>query len=267
MIVTILGTGSQGNAIVVECDDDRLLIDAGFPARTLARRLRLAGIAPESIRALLLTHAHGDHVAGARVAARRFGWTVYATQGTLDALPELDDLAPIVVRARETLCLDTLRIAPLRIPHDCAEPVAVCVESAATGARVGIAYDLGHVPASLEAALHDLDAVILESNHDDAMLRNGPYPRSVQHRIAGAYGHLSNGAAARLARRIATGALRHVVLAHLSEQNNTPEEARSAVARGLKGTNFRGTLSVAAQHSMTRVTVARSRRVEQMTLF
>jgi len=267
MIVTVLGTGSQGNAIVVECDDDRVLIDAGFHARTLVRRLRLAGIAPESIRAMVLTHAHGDHVTGARVAARRFGWAIYATQGTIDALPELDDLSPIVVRPRETVQLDTLRISPLRIPHDCAEPVAVCVENAATGARVGIAYDLGHVPMSLENALRDLDAVILESNHDDVMLRNGPYPRSVQQRIAGAYGHLSNGAAARLARRIASGALRHVVLAHLSEQNNTPDAARSAVARGLRGTDFRGTLSVAGQHTVTRVTVARSRRVEQMTLF
>jgi phosphoribosyl 1,2-cyclic phosphodiesterase len=267
MIVTVLGTGSQGNATVVECDDVRVLIDAGFPARTIARRLRLAGIAPESIQAMVLTHAHGDHVSGARVAARRFGWAIYATQGTIDAMPELEDLSPTVVRARETVHLDTLRISPLRIPHDCAEPVALCVESATTGARVGIAYDLGHVPMALENALHDLDALVLESNHDDVMLRNGPYPRSVQQRIAGAYGHLSNGAAARLVRHIASGALRHVVLAHLSEQNNTPEAARSAVARGLKGTAFRGTLSVAGQHTVTRVTVARSRRVEQMTLF
>lgn len=267
MIVTVLGTGSQGNAIVVECDDDRILIDAGFPARTLARRLRIAGIAPESIRAMVLTHAHGDHAYGARVAARRFRWAVYATQGTIDAMPELADLAPIPVHPRETLQLDTLRIAPLRIPHDCSEPIALRIESAATGARLGIAYDLGHVPMAVERALHDLDAVIIESNYDEFMLRNGPYPRSVQQRIAGAHGHLSNSAAARVVRRIATRSLRHVVLAHLSEQNNTVEVAQESVARGLKGTEFRGVLSIGAQHTLTRITVGRTRRVEQMTLF
>src|SRR5688572_12047494 len=215
MIVTVLGTGSQGNAMVVECDDDRILIDAGFPARTIVRRLRLAGIAPESIRGIVLTHAHGDHAYGARVAARALQWAVYATQGTIDAMPELASLRPIAISPRETLKLDTLSIVPLRIPHDCAEPIGLRVESAATGARLGVVYDLGHVPSSVERALHDLDAVILESNHDEVMLRNGPYPRSVQQRIAGANGHLSNNAAARLARRIADRALRHVVLVHL----------------------------------------------------
>jgi phosphoribosyl 1,2-cyclic phosphodiesterase len=267
MIVTVLGTGSQGNAIVVECDDDRILIDAGFPARTLVRRLRLAGIAPESIRALVLTHAHGDHAYGARVAARHFRWAVYATQGTIDAMPELASLSPVAISPRGTLQLDTLRIAPLRIPHDCAEPIALRVESTATGARLGVAYDLGHVPLAVERALHDLDALIVESNHDEIMLRNGPYPRSVQQRISGAYGHLSNGAAARIVRRIANRDLRHVVLVHLSEQNNTADLARETVARGLRGTDFRGALTVAGQHALTRLTVARTRRVEQMSLF
>jgi phosphoribosyl 1,2-cyclic phosphodiesterase len=266
MIVTILGTGSEGNAIVVEGDDERILVDAGFPARTLARRLRQAGIAPESIRALVLTHAHGDHACGARVAARAFGWTVYATAGTLRAMPELSAVGTRVMRPQELFALDTLSVAPLRIPHDCAEPVAVRVESRSTGARLGIAYDLGYVPGAVERALGGLDALIVESNHDEQMLRTGPYPPSVQQRIAGINGHLSNRAAARLLRRVAHRTLRHVVLAHLSAENNRADLAWDTMVGGLRGTPFRGTVTVAAQHAATRLTVAREQRVEQLAL-
>lgn len=267
MIITVLGTGSEGNAIVVESGDDRVMIDAGFPARTLARRLRSCGIAPESIRALVLTHAHSDHSRGARVAARRFGWRVFASRGTLAALPELRAVSPVVVQPSETIKLDTLSISPLSVPHDCAEPIALRVEASSTGARVGVALDLGHVPLGLVRELEELDALVLESNHDEWMLRHGPYPRSLQRRIAGANGHLSNRTAARLVRYLASRNLSHVVLAHLSQENNTPEVAHDTMLRGLKGTDFKGTLSVAAQHTVTRVTVARARKTEQISLF
>ena len=267
MNVTILGSGSRGNAIVVECDSDLILIDAGFNARTLVGRMRAAAIEPESISALILTHAHADHAAGARVAAKRFGWTVYATPGTIASLPGLATVSPVAMRPRESLLLDTMVVSSFQTPHDCAEPIAVTVESRSSGARCGIAYDLGHVPASVERALAELDAVVLESNHDEIMLRHGPYPRSVQQRIAGGRGHLNNRAAARLARVIAHKGLRHVVLAHLSEPNNTPEVARAAVQAGLRSTPFRGTLAIAPQDAITRFPVDRARRVEQMDLF
>jgi phosphoribosyl 1,2-cyclic phosphodiesterase len=265
--VTVLGSGSKGNAMVVECEEDRILVDAGFAARTLVARLRAAGIAPESISALVLTHEHNDHVQGARVAAKRFGWTVYATAGTITEVPRLSDVAPVPMSPRETLALDTMRIGCLRIPHDGLDPVALVIESRATGARLGVAYDVGHVTPTLERTLRDLDALVLESNHDTEMLRNGPYPRSLQRRISGGHGHLSNDAAARLAAAVAHPGLRHVVLAHLSEQNNTPDVARRTVGVALRRTPYDGTLTVASQDGVVRFDVSRSPRVEQIDLF
>ena len=267
MKVTILGTGSRGNATVVECEGDRVLVDAGFPARTLAQRLRATGIEPGSISALILTHAHGDHAHGARVAAKRFGWTVYATHGTIDAMPELAAVKPVPISPRETLMLDTMLVTSVRIPHDCTEPIAIAVESRSTGARCGIAYDVGHPAVSVERALAQVDAIVLESNHDEIMLRHGPYPRSVQQRISGGRGHLSNRGAARLARGITHRGLRHVVLAHLSMQNNTEEAAHEAVWGTLRKSGFKGSLTIAGQDVATSFTVERARRAEQMDLF
>jgi phosphoribosyl 1,2-cyclic phosphodiesterase len=265
--VTILGSGSKGNALVIECEEDRILVDAGFAARTLVKRLRAARIAPESISALVLTHEHGDHVAGARVAARRYGWTVYATAGTLAQMPELADANPVAISPRESLQLDTMRVSTVRIPHDAVEPVAVCVESRSTGARCAVAYDIGHVTGTLQQALGDLDAVILESNHDVDLLRTGPYPRALQRRISGGKGHLSNTEAARLAADIVHRGLGKVILAHLSDQNNTPEVARRTVARELRRAGYSGALDVAPQETVTRFSVSRSRRVQQIDLF
>ncbi len=267
MKVTVLGSGSRGNAMVVECGDDRILIDAGFAARTLAARLRAARIAPESVSALILTHEHNDHVLGARVAAKRFGWTVYATPGTIAEVDRLYEVSPVPISTRETLALDTMRVQCLRIPHDGVDPVALIVEARGTGARLGIAYDIGHVTPALPQYLAELDAVVLESNHDEIMLRNGPYPRALQRRISGGRGHLNNGAAARLAADIVHKGLRHVVLAHLSEQNNTPDVARRAVSVALRRTPYDGTLTVASQDGVVRFGVARTPRVEQMDLF
>jgi phosphoribosyl 1,2-cyclic phosphodiesterase len=265
--VTVLGSGSRGNALVVECEDDRILVDAGFPARTLVARLRAARIEPESISALILTHEHTDHVVGARVAAKRFGWTVYATAGTIAEVARLSEVAPVPISPRESLALDTMRVSCLRVPHDGVEPIALTIESRATGARLGVAYDIGHVTPTLERALGDLDAVVLESNHDEVMLRHGPYPRSLQQRITGGRGHLGNAAAARLASLIAHVNLRHVVLAHLSQENNTPELARRAVGVALRRTPYNGTLTVASQDGVVRFGVTRAARVEQINLF
>jgi phosphoribosyl 1,2-cyclic phosphodiesterase len=229
--------------------------------------MRAAGVDPASVSALVLTHAHGDHATGARVAARRFGWTVYATPGTIRSLPDLAEASPVPISPRESLYLDTMVVTSVPTPHDCAEPVALALESRSSGARCGVAWDMGHVPASVERAMGRLDAIVLESNHDEQMLRSGPYPRSVQHRIAGGQGHLSNRAAARLARAIAHRGLRHVVLAHLSEQNNTAEVARATMHAALRTSAFRGSLSVAPQDAITQFTVERSRHVEQMNLF
>jgi len=264
--VAILGSGSRGNAVVVDVDGERLIVDAGFGTRTLARRLGTTGVAPESISAIFLTHEHGDHVSGACAAARKWGWTIYATAGTIAGTPGLAALRPHVVLPGERVALDTMTLLPVRTPHDAHEPVAVVIEGRSSGARIGIAYDLGHVPFKVEQSLLRLDALILEANHDDEMLRAGPYPPVVQDRIAGANGHLSNHVAAQAARAVAHRELRHLVLAHLSAQNNSPELARATVTSALGASAFRGTITVALQDAVTSFAVSRQRRVEQLSL-
>lgn len=267
MNVTILGSGSRGNAVVIDADGTRILVDAGFPARTLAARMAAVDIAPESVAALVLTHEHTDHVSGACTAARKWGWKVFATAGTIQGTAGLAALRPSMIDPGEMLELDTMRVRCLRTPHDASEPIALVVEAVGTGTRLGLLYDLGHVPSGIEQSLGELDALILESNHDDEMLRAGPYPVVVQNRIAGANGHLSNRAAADLARRVAHRGLRHLVLAHLSQTNNTADLARQTVAASVRATAFRGTLSVAPQDAVLTFTVQRERRVQQLSLF
>jgi len=265
--VTILGSGSRGNALVIDVEGSRVLVDAGFNAKTLASRMRLAEIAPESIGALILTHEHTDHVSGACTAARKWGWTVYATPGTIAATPGLQALRPLSIDPQASIALDRMEVRCMRTPHDAREPIGMVVHATTSGTRLGIAYDLGHVPAGVEAALRDLDALILEANHDDEMLRAGPYPVVVQNRIAGANGHLSNRAASDVGRRVAHRGLRHLVLAHLSANNNSAAVARQTMDAALRSSAFRGSLTVARQDALTCFSVERARRVEQLTLF
>ncbi|MEO6443906.1 MAG: MBL fold metallo-hydrolase, partial [Gemmatimonadaceae bacterium] len=140
MNVTILGSGSRGNAVLLESDGVRVLVDAGFNAKTLAARLATVSVAPESIAALVLTHEHGDHISGACTAARKWGWKVYATAGTVMGTAGLPALGPVVIDAQERLVLDTMSFRCVRTPHDAAESVALVVEAPSSGARVGIAY-------------------------------------------------------------------------------------------------------------------------------
>lgn len=268
MRLVVLGSGSRGNAIVVEDAGVRLLVDAGFGVRTLAERLRSASIDPASIDALLLTHEHGDHACGAAAAVRRWGWPVLASAGTLAALPALAGASCTSMTPGTSCLMGTWSIEATRIPHDAAEPVAFVV-ALPTGGRVGIAHDLGHVPAALRAAFTGLDAVVLEANHDPALLRAGPYPPVVQARIAGATGHLSNGQAAEALGGMAHAGLRHVVLAHLSEQTNTPAHAREAVRAALGRTRCRGQVWAAAQDAVLDLAIgtARAREGRQLSLF
>jgi phosphoribosyl 1,2-cyclic phosphodiesterase len=240
----LLGSGSRGNATVIESGDTRVLIDAGFPRRVLARRLFEAGIAPESIAALVLTHEHQDHARGAASSVRRWGWPVYATNGTIAQCPEL--AGATVFRAGDTLALGAFDVLPFSVPHDAASPVALVATERRTGARLGLAYDFGHVTDGVRAALSRVDLLVIEANHEEGMLRACPYPPSVMWRIAGPRGHLSNRAAAELVRSLAWRGLRHVVLAHLSETCNEPEFAVNAMRAA-----WRGPLTAATQDALS----------------
>lgn len=247
MKLWMLGSGSRGNAVLLESAGSRVLIDAGFPVRMLARRLAAIGVPGESIEAVVVTHEHHDHVRGVGAGARRWGWRVYATAGTIAASPGLGDGGACPLAPGGVLELTEFTIRTVPVPHDAAEPVACVATARSSGARAGIAYDVGHVTAPLRDALGDLDVLVLETNHDEGMLRAGPYPPSVRARIAGAHGHLSNRAAAGLAAECAHARLSHVVLAHLSEPCNQPALATRTVRAALARTAFRGAVVPARQ--------------------
>lgn len=246
MRLWVLGSGSLGNAVLLEHGRTRILIDAGLSPRSTCARLARIGVAPESILALLLTHEHQDHARGARVLARRFHWPIYATRGTHAELPDLRKARREIV-TREPTLLDQLLIERWMVPHDAAEPCAYFITATDTGERALIAFDLGHVSSGLAEACGHVDILVLESNHDEGMLRAGPYPLSVQRRIAGPFGHLSNRAAGILMRAAVKRRAQHVVLCHLSEVNNSPDVALGNARRVLKSAGFQGTVVAATQ--------------------
>jgi len=267
MRVWVLGSGSRGNAVLLEHRGSRVLVDAGFHAKALEQRLAAIDVSCESIEALVVTHEHHDHVRGAGAAARAWGWALHASCGTVDAYPTLRDADVRTFDAGATLRFSSMELQSVSIPHDAEEPVAI-IATDDIGGRVGIVYDLGYANAALRRALGDLDVLVLEANHDEGMLRAGPYPPTVRERIAGRRGHLSNSAAAAVARDVAHPSLAHVVLAHLSDQCNDAALARSAVSRGLAPTRFTGAVHAAPQDAVIGPFEPKVRRgrVEQLRL-
>jgi phosphoribosyl 1,2-cyclic phosphodiesterase len=258
MRVTVLGSGSGGNATLVEAGDVRILIDAGFSGRDLERRMLEVGVDPASISGIIITHDHGDHTRGMGVLARRFGLKLYLTRRTREVCGALLNGSEDVREYRSSLPfrLGPLEVRPFLTVHDAADPVAVTVRNVDTGALLGIATDLGRPTAAVRAELAGCHMLVLEANHDDARLWAGPYPWSVKQRIASSHGHLSNRAAAELARELCHDGLRHVVLAHLSEHCNDRSLAAEAVGAALARLRYRGSLAVAPQEQpMEPVTV------------
>jgi phosphoribosyl 1,2-cyclic phosphodiesterase len=228
-----LGSGSEGNGLVVESGTTRVLVDCGFGVRETTARLARLGLAPGDVAAIFVTHEHSDHVGGVAAFAARHDIPVWLTFGTLDAVSERLADVPRVYSfdAHDVLAIGALEVRPFPVPHDARDPVQYVIGDGA--ARLGVLTDLGVVTAHVEASLTGCDALVLECNHDEAMLAGGRYPYPLKQRIAGRLGHLCNDAAAELLRTIDTSRLRHVVAAHLSKENNTPELARGALAGAL----------------------------------
>ena len=209
-----------------------MLVDAGFSCRELTRRLSRVGVDAADLSAVVLTHEHVDHVRGARVLARRHDLPVYGSRGTLAVVgPSLEgvELRPRTVG--EPFGHGDVEVTLVPVPHDAAEPTAVRLEVA--GRRVLVATDLGHFPWSLLEWGQDMDGLVLESNHDEGMLRNGPYPPHLKRRIRGPRGHLSNAESAAALRALLGPRTRGVLLGHLSQKNNTEELALDTVLEGV----------------------------------
>jgi len=226
-----LGSGSKGNATLVQEGRTCLLIDSGFSLRELEWRLGRLGLTAEAISAVLVTHEHGDHVGGVGPLARKYGLPVWATRGTVAGgqLGRLPDWRPLDVH--EPLAIGDLAVQAYPVPHDAREPCQFVFDNGAV--RLGLLTDTGSITAHIRERLGGMEALILECNHDETLLARGPYPPSLKQRVGGRFGHLSNAQAAELLGQIETGALRHVVAAHLSEQNNTEHHARAALAEAL----------------------------------
>lgn len=228
-----LGSGSRGNAALIETSDTKLMLDCGFSVNECLRRLSRLGVDAAEIDALLVTHEHGDHIRGVGRLARRFGLPVYMTPGTWSAarIGRIKDLHQI--NCHEPFSIGDVTIEPLPVPHDAREPCQYVFES--RGRRLGVLTDTGHVTTHIRQSFRACDALVIEFNHDLDMLEKGPYSRALKARIAGRFGHLSNDQAAELVAEVAHGDLQHVMAVHISEKNNTPDVARRAVYSGLTG--------------------------------
>jgi len=247
-----LGSGSTGNATLVEATSggrvSRLLIDCGFALRHLDTRLAKAGLAAADIDAIFITHEHGDHIGCARALSRRERIPVWMSEGTWLATGGHDFEGRLnLARDGADIEVGDLCIQPFTVPHDAREPLQLrCTD----GARhLGILTDLGHATPHVLARLMGLDALLLEFNHDSGLLAGSSYPPFLKHRVGGNYGHLSNTAAADIARAVMHGGLRHVLAAHLSEQNNRPDIVRGVMAQALDANEQEMLTATAAEGS------------------
>lgn len=258
--VSVLASGSRGNAALVESSKARILVDAGVSCRETFKRLKSAGFDPRSISAILITHEHSDHVHGLATLAKKLSIPVFMTGATHQAwaralrdengeLPKLTKLE--IFSAGRSFQIADITVTPFTIPHDAADPVGFSFRS--EGIKVAIATDLGYMPASVCDHLSKCDVLVVESNHDLEMLRVGPYPWSVKQRVMSRVGHLSNDSLAQFFAKDYDGGASYIILAHLSAQNNHPELALCAAenALGLRRTLLRNRVMLAAQNTPT----------------
>ena len=225
-----LGSGSEGNGLLVEVGDTRILMDCGFGLRDTITRLARLGVSPEQLSGVVVTHEHGDHISGVAKLARRFDIAVWLTHGTLRAqakafahIPKLNE-----IDAHTPFAIDAIQVQPYPVPHDAAEPVQYVFSDGAR--RLGVLTDAGCSTPHIEATLSACDALVLECNHDSELLANGEYPYSLKQRVGGRYGHLNNRQSAEILANLDASRLQHLIAAHLSHKNNTPELAVSALS-------------------------------------
>lgn len=228
-----IASGSSGNCIYTGTDDTHLLVDAGVSAKKIEAGLKELELEGSDIQGLLITHEHSDHIKGVGVLARRYGFPIYATQGTIDQMKGMSSLGSIdeglyhVIRPDETFSIGDVEVEPFHISHDAADPVAYRLES--NGKSAAVATDMGIYNDYIVEHLKGLDVVLLEANHDIQMLQVGPYPYPLKQRILGDCGHLSNESAGQLLCKILHDNMKKIYLGHLSKENNYAQLAYETV--------------------------------------
>ena len=226
---TSLGSGSSGNGLVVESGATRVMMDCGFTLADTKARLERAGLTPSQVSGIVVTHEHDDHMGGVARFALRYAIPVYLTRGCAQWLPH--DFPAVLVHLIDShtpFAIDGVAVEPFPVPHDAREPVQYVFSDG--DARLGVVTDLGTVTQHVVEKLSGCEAVVVECNHDVAMLMEGPYPVSLKHRVSGRFGHLCNSDAGMLVAALDRSRLRHLIAAHLSQQNNKPELAVKALA-------------------------------------
>ena len=223
-----LGSGSSGNALIVEADGTRVLVDCGFSPTMIARRLARLGLAPGDLDAILITHEHTDHCGSAAKFSARHHLPVYLTAGTRAAAAIEDCAAIECIDTHTPFAVGGIEIHPYTVPHDAREPCQFVFTDGAR--RIGLLTDTGRVTSHIREMLAGCDALLIECNHDAGMLACGPYPPHLKARVGGDFGHLSNAQAAALLAEVAGPRLRHVAAMHVSLHNNTSRLAAAALA-------------------------------------
>ena len=227
-----LGSGSAGNALLVESGASCLMLDCGFGLRDTVTRLQNLAYEPGKITGILVTHEHSDHVGGVFRFARKYAIPVWITHGTWAACQVSDvGLDLRIIDSHRSLQIGDFEVQPFPVPHDAREPVQYLFSDATC--RLGVLTDIGEITAHVCDVLSGCHGLVLECNHDAKMLAASSYPASLKRRISGRYGHLENTAAAPLLKQVDCSLLQHLVLAHLSERNNHPDLARRAVSDAL----------------------------------
>ncbi len=247
-----LVSGSSGNASLITDGNTTILIDCGLSGKKLTEQMSAIGLCPSDLSGILITHEHTDHTKGAGVVSRKYNIPIYTTQGTFDAMKigavSEENFHAIVPDS--TFDIGTISITPFSIPHDAAAPVGFSFFT--ENKKYTLATDIGCMTEQLYCKICGCDSIILESNHDVDMLRYGDYPYHLKERILGKKGHMSNDLTAETAIRLAKDGTKHIMLAHLSHENNTPEIAKITTESALRAAHFDNVeLTVAGRYDVT----------------
>ena len=230
--VASLGSGSKGNATLVQVGSESYLIDCGFGLKEAESRLRMRGLQASDLRGIFVTHEHGDHIKGTPMLANKYNIPLYASYGTARHfkrdMPTLNRIIP-----NQKLTVGLLEVEPVTVPHDSSEPTQFVFRH--QGISVGILTDLGSITRRVQEAFSQCQLLLLECNHDPVMLSEGPYPPSLKRRVGGNYGHLSNDQAAQLLELVNRSRLSDVLISHISEHNNDPHLALDTLSAKLAG--------------------------------